>query len=380
MGAKTLNRHLPQRRLGRTDLSISVIGFGGAPLGETVPTMPMDVGVNLVRFAFKQGINYFDTARSYNDSEEKIGAALQDLRDECIIATKVPKKTRREVEVSLEQSLRKLRTDRIDLAQIHGVNDQYALQSMMKPDGALEALKEAQREGKVDFIGVTGHRPHILVEAIKTGEFDTVQTPLNVITRTSLDELIPLAKEMDVGVVIMKPFGGAPEYHDGSEEFRSLLGKDKVTIARRALAFVLAKEISTVIPGFTTLEEVEAAVSAALKFDARQVEECYQFWHESKEGFCRESGFSPARVTCGRCLPCARLLDIPNILRYDQYYEYGLKRWAQDRYQRLPTRVDDCDECGECEQRCPYNLPVIDMLKKAHSRLKRTKWANTCNR
>ena len=340
--------YLPHRRLGRTSLEVPVIGFGGAPIGESVPTIPVDEAANLVRYAFEHGIRYFDTARLYNDSEEKIGVALQEVRDECIIATKVYVRTKREAEVSLKQSLRKLRTDRIDVIQLHGVNDESTLEKVMKLDGALTALKEARLEGKVDYIGVTGHRPHILVEAIKTGEFDTLQVPLNVITRTALDELIPLARDLDVGVVIMKPFGGQ-EFFLGSEEFRKILGEDRTTIAKKALDFILSKDISVVIPGFTSPEEVDAAIKAALEFDAGNITESYDFWDETEE-FCRESG-SP--LTCGRCLPCPQLLDIPSILKYDRYYTYGAERWARDQYQRLPTRVDDCNECGGMREEMP---------------------------
>jgi aryl-alcohol dehydrogenase-like predicted oxidoreductase len=138
----------------------------------------------MIRRAFDLGINYFDTARAYGDGEEKLGMALEDVRDEVIIATKTHQRTREDAaKAGLKQSLRKLRTDRIDVVFLHGIDDEKTLKQAMKAEGSLTALKEAQKQGKIDFIGISGHRPYILAEAVKTGEFDVVLFPLNLINR-----------------------------------------------------------------------------------------------------------------------------------------------------------------------------------------------------
>jgi len=356
---------IEKRRLGRTGLWVSVLGFGGAPIADPMPPKTQEEAERTVRYAFEQGINYFDTARSYGNSEETIGAALAPVRDDCFLATKLWDRTRRGALVQLRQSLRKLRTKRIDVIQLHGVMALDDLKKAMGPDGVLEALKEARSQGLVDHIGLTGHRPHVLVEAIRTGEFETVQVPINAITRRALEELVPLAKELDVGVVVMKPFGGQP-YFQGSPEFRALLGKDPETIARRGLGFLLRREISTIIPGFNNTAEVDAAVKAVRGFEPGEPEERFEFWDEEGGRHCRESG---TLFTCETCMPCPEFVNVPAILRLDRYYGYGARDWAREQYRRLPTKAEDCTQCGECEKRCPYGVPIIERLERAAQRL-----------
>ncbi|MEM2905603.1 MAG: aldo/keto reductase [Candidatus Bathyarchaeia archaeon] len=356
---------MEKRKLGRTELWVSVLGFGGAPIGEHLPLKSREEAENIVRYAFEEGVTYFDTARSYMNSEETLGAALEPVRDSCIIATKVGDRTKRGASVQLRQSLRKLRTNRIGLIQLHGVSSLDDLRKAMGPDGALEALKEARSQGLVDHIGLTGHYPHVLVEAIRTGEFDAVQAPINVITRQALEELVPTAKELDVGLIVMKPFGGQP-FFPGSAEFRTLLGRDPYTVARRGLGFLLRQGVSTIIPGFESLMEVQAAVKAVEGFDPKAAEERFEFWDEEGGRYCRDGG---TLHTCEMCLPCPEFVRVPAILRYDRYYGYGAKDWAQEQYRRLSTKVEDCTRCGECEKRCPYGLPIIELLERAARRL-----------
>ncbi len=356
---------MEKRRLGRTGLEVSVLGFGGAPIGEHLPPMTREEAERIVRYAFDQGINYFDTARSYYNSEERIGDALAPVRDDCVIATKVEDMTRGGAWVQLRHSLKRLRTTRIDAVQLHGVNDLSTLKRAMGSDSALEALREARSQGLVDHIGITGHYPHVLIEAIRTGEFDAIQVPINVITRRALEELVPLAKELDVGVVVMKPFGGQP-FFLGSDEFRTLLGRDDREIARRALGFLLRREVSTIVSGFENVEEIDAAVKAVRDFDRATHEEEFEFWSEEGGLHCREGG---TLNTCEMCMPCPEFVKIPAILRFDRYYGYGLKDWARSQYMRLSTRVDDCTQCGECEKRCPYDLPIVKLLQQADQRL-----------
>lgn len=362
---KSAREPLERRRLGRTGLMVSVLGFGGAPIGDPMPRKTREEAERTVRHAYERGVTYFDTARSYNNSEETIGAALSSVRDECVLATKVGDRTRRGALVQLRQSLRKLRTDRIDVVQLHGVGSVEDVRKATGSDGALEALKEAQSRGVVDHIGLTGHHPHVLVEAIRTGLFETVQVPINVITRQALESLLPTAEELDVGVVVMKPFGGQP-YFTGSPEFRTLLGLDAETVARRGLAFLLRRKVSTITPGFNTVAEVDAAVNAVRGFSPRGAEETFAFWDEEAGRYCRDGG---TLYTCEQCMPCPEQVNISAILRFDRYHGYGAKDWAREAYRRLSTKVEDCSECRECEKRCPYGLPIVELLQRAGKRL-----------
>jgi len=364
---------LEKRKLGRTGLEVSVIGFGGGSLGY----LTVEEAEKLVRGGFELGVNYFDTSRVYWDSEEKIGRALEDVRDDCILATKVRKRTREyAARANLKQSLRNLRTDRIDLVQLHSVNDLETLKMVMSEDGALSAVKRAKSKGQVDHIGITGHIPYVLSRALETGEFDTVLVPLSIINREAEEELIPLAKELDIGVVVMKAFGAREFYwvQRGAraenraiqfppKDFETIFGKPGPERAHRSLRYILAQDISTIIPGFFSIEEVKAAVKVAEGFDGLTDEEKkeYRFGEMPPEPFCRD---------CGICLPCPDDIDIPTVLRFDRYLTYyGLKDWARRFYQKLPTKVNSCSKCGECETKCPYNLPVIKMLEKANRRL-----------
>ena len=369
---------MQKRRLGRTGLQVSVIGFGGIP----IIALSRKEAETVVRYAYEKGINYFDTARAYGDGEEKIGEALKDVRDEVTIATKTHQRTKEEAaRAGLKQSLRNLQTDRIDLVQIHGIDNEETLKKATGSEGSLAALEEAKSQGKIDYIGISGHTPYVLGKAIETGKFDTVLVPLNILDRKVTEELIPLAKKLDIGIIIMKAMGGsgAPLLHPqwgarllgkpeqdwpDPSEFIAHFGKDGFERAQRSLRFVLAHNIDTIIPGLRSTEQVDYAVKVAEEFKELTSEEkkIYKFGELPPEPFCRE---------CQLCMPCPDGVEIPTILRWDTYYSfYNIRRWTREQYPKLRTRVNSCTECGQCEEKCPYHLPVISMLKEAEKRLK----------
>jgi predicted aldo/keto reductase-like oxidoreductase len=362
---------MQKRRLGNTNLRVSVVGFGGIP----IISASRDEAERVVRHAFGRGINYFDTARNYGDSEEKMGAALKDVRDGVVLASKVLQRTKGDAaRAGLKQSLRNLQTDRIDILQLHGIDSEEVLQRVMARDGALAALKEAKAQGQIDFIGISGHNPRVLVKAIGTHEFDTVLVPLNILERRATENLFSLANELDVGIVIMKSLGGCagplefvqreariqgrPErdWPDMSE-FVAHFGNVGLERAQRSLRFVLAHDIDTVIPGFRSTDEVDFAVNVADHFEGLTSEEkkSYRFGELPPEPFCRE---------CDACVPCPDGIEIPTILRWGTYFTfYGIRNWTREQYPKLRTKVNSCTECGECEKKCPYHIPVMNMLK-----------------
>ena len=362
---------MQKRTLGRTGLQASIIGFGGTWICQ----QSMDDAVNVVQRAFELGINYFDTAKLDGDSEEKIGEALHDVRDECIIATKTASRTKSESLNDFKSSLRRLKTDRLDLIQLHGIDTTKTLEKAMGPNGSLEMCKRARSEGLVDYIGITSHKPRVLMEAIKTNEFDTILVPLNVVTRQALEELIPLAKELDVGVATMKPLSAKTSklitclYHPSlsllsdEPDMKALLGDDVPSMVSSALRFVLSQDVSVAVTGFKSVEEVEIA--------AKVGENCSGLTSEEKEHF--KVNFEPKHCRdCGLCLHCPQNIDIAAILRFSMFSEtYGLKDWAKKLYSGLEVNAANCTECGECEPKCPYSLPIISMLKEAHGSFQR---------
>jgi predicted aldo/keto reductase-like oxidoreductase len=358
-----------KRTLGRTDLQVSVIGFGGTWISQ----LRRDDAVKVVRRAYQLGINYFDTAKLDGDSEKKIGAALNDVRDECVLATKTASRTKRESLTDFKSSLRQLKTDRLDLIQLHGVDDEKTLEKALGPSGSLEMCKNARSEGLVDYVGITSHKPHVLVRAIETNEFDTVLVPLNVVTRQALEELIPLAKELDIGVAIMKPLSAKTSklvtclYEPSlsllsdEPELKALLGQDTGSRVSNALRFVLAQDVSVVVTGFKSVEEVEIVAKVGEKYRGLTSDEKDRFRVQFEEKYCRD---------CGLCLPCPQNLDIAAILRFHTLSTtYGLKNWATKLYNGLEVDVTDCTECGGCEPKCPYELPIMRMLLEAQAGL-----------
>lgn len=355
---------MEKRRLGRTSLEVSVIGFGAMWL----PKLEAEEAVSLVQKAFDLGTNYFDTARNYGDSEEKLGLALQDIRDDCIIATKTGNKTKKESSKDISKSLQKLRTDRIDALQLHGIDDEITLSKAVGKDGVLQTCKEARRKGQINFIGISSHRPNILVKAIKTGEFDTVLVPLNILTPQATEELLPVAKEHDVGVVVMKPFAfkianimtwrynPSPSFFSEEPELKAFLGEDNYLRVRNALDFIISQDISTIIPGFKSIEEVEKAVKAEKEIRKLKPKESQFSLFNLEERYCRD---------CGLCLPCPQKVNIPAILRfYDLYRMCKLQTWAKKLYTGLEVKAENCNDCGACEPKCPYEIPIHTRLKE----------------
>jgi len=331
----------------------------------------MDEAVKVVRRAFELGINYFDTAKLDGDSEQKIGAALKDVRDECVLATKTASRTKRESLADFKTSLHRLKTDRLDLIQLHGIDDEKTLRKAMGSGGSLEMCKKARSEGLVDFIGITSHKPRVLIKAIETNEFDTILVPLNVVTRQALEDLLPRAKELDIGVAIMKPLSAKTSqlitclYNPSlsllsdEPELRSLLGQDSASMVRNALRFVLAQDVSVVVTGLKSIKEVETAAQVGNRYRELTSDEEERFSVQFGDEYCRD---------CGLCLPCPQNIDIAAILRFQTLYAtYGLKSWAKKLYNGLEVDVTNCTECDKCEPKCPYNLPVVSLLKEAQA-------------
>lgn len=331
------------RILGKTGLKVSEVGFGGIPIQRV---SPREAEVILHR-ALDLGINFFDTARAYTDSEVKLGAVLGKRRREAIIATKSMARSREGMESDLKKSLEALGTDYIDLYQLHNVKDEAALARALGPGGALEALKEAKKDGVIKHIGVTGHIKSFLLEALKTGEMETVQFPFNAVELVGARELLELAGEMNCGVIVMKPLAGGALKNPGL-----------------ALRFILEHPVSTVIPGMDSLEQVEENVLAGSESKPLSAAERVALEAEAGslgEAFCRR---------CEYCQPCPQGIDIPTVFLLDGYYtRYDLTDWARERYRGLKVGAGSCLQCGECEEKCPYSLPIRQMLADAAARM-----------
>ena len=326
------------RRLGNSDLNVSVIGFGGIPI-QGVPDIE---ATRVVHAALDNGINFFDSARAYTDSETKIGRALTGKRDGVVLATKSMARTAEAMNADLEHSLRNLQTDVIDLYQFHNVAADDVLDQVLGDEGAYRALDDARRAGKVRHIGISSHSQKVMCKALGTGLFASAQLPLNYIETQWLDDAVPAARQAGAGVIAMKPVAGGALGH-----------------VPAALRYALT-EADVVIPGMDSVAQVEENAAVGQLLEVPSVDEIAALEAEKAHWtghFCRR---------CGYCKPCPEGLEIPFLLGLEAYYtRYGLKDWAVDRLGTLKKHYGDCTACGECTSRCPYELPIPELMAKA---------------
>ncbi len=325
------------RILGKTGLKISAIGFGGIPIQRIGAADVRPLMEELV----KLGVNYIDTARGYTVSEEYLGEALQGLREHFVLATKSMARTKEAMAQDVQTSLKNLCTDYIDLYQIHNPSKKD-LEQVQSPGGALEALQEAKKAGKIGHIGVTLHSAELFREALEYPWVETVMFPYNIV-ETQGQELIAACKEKNIGFIDMKPLAGGA-----------------IDDARLALRFVAANDaVSVTIPGMATVEEIRENVAAVCETSPISPEELEKMDRLRKElgtQFCRR---------CNYCAPCSAGISISAMFLMEGYYSrYGLKDWATQRYLAMEKTASDCIGCGACEERCPYQLPIRQMLKK----------------
>lgn len=331
------------RTLGKTGLKVSVIGFGGIPIQR----IPVHEVSPLLNKALDSGINFFDTARGYTDSEEKLGSVLKERRSESLIATKSMARTGEQMYADVIKSLQTMGVEYIDLYQLHNVKEKSELEQVLRPDGALAALKEAKREGLIKHIGITGHIKSILAEALSCEDFETVQFPFNAVEAKESNELLEMARKMNLGVIAMKPLAGGA-----------------LRNTELALRFLLEYPVSTVIPGMDSEEQVFKNVlvgNSPAPLSANERKELGEEVEKLGSTFCRR---------CEYCQPCPQGVSPALVFLLDGYFtRYNLQGWARERYRSMPVRADQCIECGQCEERCPYNLPIRQMLREAEARL-----------
>ena len=324
-------------KLAGTNLEISEVGFGGIPI---IP-LPENEAVSVIKHCFDLGITFFDTANMYPTSEEKIGTALKSVREKVVIATKTTKRDGKEALTHIDLSLRQIKTDWIDIYQLHNVSNEEALEQVLAPQGAYDAARKARAAGKIRFIGISSHNIQIAIKAIETGLFQTLQFPFNFIENDPANELFPLARKNDVGIIGMKPLGGG-------------------LLERADLCFGFLRQHPYVvpIPGIRSEKEADEIIGLyrdpkpLSKVDLKEMENIRSILGER---FCHR---------CEYCMPCDQGVQIPSVLIFksvaNRISREGVKAWLG----KPMENVVKCIECGECEEKCPYNLPIIDMLKE----------------
>ena len=326
------------RVLGKTGLKISRLGLGGIPIQKIDP----DGTRALIGELMRESVNFIDTARGYTVSEEYLGYALEGVRDKFVIATKSTSRTKEAMAKDIDISLANLRTGYIDLYQIHNPNA-ADLEVVMAEGGALEALIEAKAAGKIGHIGITLHSAELFKKALDLSFVETIMFPYNIV-ETQGEELIAECAKRNIGFICMKPLAGGA-----------------IDDADTALRFIVSNpDVTVVIPGMADSKEIAQNVAATADtspLTPDEIDKIVNIREHLGTNFCRR---------CNYCAPCTVGINIPSVFLLEGYYSrYDLKEWAVARYSTLAKTAADCIGCGACEPRCPYNLPIREMLKKA---------------
>lgn len=323
-------------RLGRTGLEVSRVGFGGIPIQR----LSEDEAIKVVQRCLDLGVTFLDTANGYSTSEERIGKAITGRREQVVIATKTGARDKATAQEHLDLSLKRLNIDYIDLWQFHNVSTFEAYEQVLAPNGAMEAAQEALRAGKIRHIGLSSHSMDVALKAVPSGHFETVQFPFNFVTNEAATELIPLAQEHDVGFIAMKPMAGG-------------------LLDNAVLAFKYLLQFDNVVPdpGIERIEEIEeiaGIVQGPWELTSQEWQEIERIRAQVGTRFCRR---------CGYCQPCPQGVSIVTIMNLRSF----CKRLPAERLftgwvAEAVESAENCIECGECEEKCPYHLPIREMI------------------
>lgn len=322
------------KKLGRTGLMVTENSFGALPIQR----ISEQAAVEMLQMAFEAGINYYDTARAYSDSEHKMGIAFKGKRDKIIISTKSMGKTKQDVLNDLDISLKELGTDYVDILQLHNIQ---SVPDLSDENSVHYGLLEAQKQGKCRFIGITSHRRDIAEQAIQTDLYDTLQFPVSHISPQADIDLISKCAELDIGFIAMKALSGG-----------------LITCAEAAYAFFAQIPNAVPIWGVQKKEELAQFIdysSRSVLLDSRLQSVIETDRIELAGNFCRG---------CGYCMPCrsdikiSTIARLPQLLRRSPWQQYMTPEWEAEM-----NKVDDCRRCGACEAKCPYGLKCTSLLR-----------------
>jgi predicted aldo/keto reductase-like oxidoreductase len=332
---------------------VSRVAFGGIPIMRA----PKDEAVKLVRETISLGINFIDTAHGYADSEEKIGEGIKGAaREDLVIASKSPADGKKTFDEHLDLSLKRLNVDYIDIYQFHNIASKAKLDAIMSPGGAMEGMDEAVKAGKVRFPAFSSHSIPLAMEIMKSGLFDVVQIPFNYIDNDAEREIIPLARELDMGFIAMKPMGGG-------------------MLDNAGLSFRYLMQFGGIVPdpGIETIEEIREIaeiVNEARVLSAEDMAEIERIRKEFGPTWCHR---------CDYCQPCPQGIPISTALTARS----GMKRFTPERARAMSgsaiAKAGTCAACGECTTRCPYHLDIPELLKAAVEHWNRAAGAASCS-
>ena len=321
-------------RLGRTEIIVGKNSFGALPIQR----ITKEEAAKLLRKAYDSGFNYFDTARNYTDSEEKMGYALSDVREKIIISTKTAAKNAEDFWKDLHTSLEKLKTDYIDIYQFH--NPPFC----PKPgdgSGLYEAMVEAKEKGLIKHIGITNHRLAVAEEAVKSGLYETLQFPFSYLASEKDIALVKLCEEHDVGFICMKALAGG-----------------LITHSDVAYAYLAQFPVAPIwgIQRESELDEFISYIDNPPSMNEEREAYIKKEHVELAGEFCRG---------CGYCMPCPMGIQINTCARMSLLLRRSpAAGHLSEKGQAMMKKIDDCINCGKCKAACPYGLDTPNLLKR----------------
>ena len=323
--------------LGRTGIEVNKNGFGALPIQR----ISKADAVYLLQKAFYSGINYFDTARAYTDSEEKLGAAFEYTREKIIISTKTAAQDAEGFWKDLETSLRTMKTDYIDIYQFH--NPAFC----PKPgdeSGLYDAMLKAKEEGKIRHIGITNHRIAVAKEAIESGLYETLQFPFSYLAADADLEIVKACGNADMGFIAMKALSGGLIHNSAA-----------------AYAYLAQPEFAHVSPIWGVQRESEMDEFLSYQDNPPSLDDSLKAEIEADRSelsgdFCRG---------CGYCMPCPAGIEINNCARISLLLRRApLAGWLSQEWQEKMRKIEGCLHCGQCMKKCPYGLNTPALLEK----------------
>ena len=327
-------------RLGRTGLIVTKNGFGALP----VQRVGMEEACRILRKAYDNGINYFDTARAYTDSEEKIGMALSDVRENIIISTKTTATTVEGFWKDLNTSLTLMKTDYVDVYQFHNAT------FVPRPGdgtGLYEAMLEAKEKGMIRHIGITSHRLPIAEEAVKSGLYETLQFPFSYLADEKEEALVRLCEELDVGFICMKALAGG------------LITRSDVAYAylvQYPVAPIWGIQRESELDEFLSYNDAPPAMTAERKAYIEKER------MELVGDFCR---------ACGYCMPCPVGIEINTCARMNLLlHRAPVASYVSEQGQATMKKIEECLHCNKCSSKCPYGLDTPALLQKNYEQYK----------
>ncbi|HEX2927796.1 MAG TPA: aldo/keto reductase [Ruminiclostridium sp.] len=325
---------MQKTRLGRTNLMVTRTSFGALPIQR----ISFDEAKKILLKAYNSGINFYDTARMYTDSEEKIGYAFSDIRKDIIIATKSTATDRKTLLRHLETSLKNMKTDYVDILQLHNPG---ALPDPENPESSYAGLMEAKKKGLVRFVGITNHRIKTAMEAVESDLYDTMQFPLSSLSSDVDLKLVEQCKQKDVGFIAMKAMSGG-------------------LITNAASTFAFLRQFDNVVPIWGIQREAE--LDEFLEYEKNPPVLNEVLWEvinrdraELAGNFCRG---------CGYCMPCPAGIEIPIQARISLLLRRApYQPFLGDEFKEKMELINKCIECGQCKNHCPYGIDTPNLLK-----------------